>query len=87
MSEQCTRPAYECAHARSQADQWAYVQTQLAPLCPCDSNPSTSDGPQQECPIHGDGASFVGYVQALERAAIDAYGDKALRIIWAEVSS
>jgi hypothetical protein len=31
----------------------------LAPLCPCDLNPATTDGPQQECPIHGDGAAFV----------------------------
>lgn len=31
----------------------------LAALCPCDLNPSTTDGPQQECPVHGDGVTFV----------------------------
>lgn len=77
----------ETAHLRALADQWGYVETQLAPLCPCDSNPSTSDGPQQECPLHGDGTTFVRYVQALEAAARVAYGDNALRIVWEEVSA
>lgn len=31
----------------------------LARLCPCDTGPDT-DGPQQECPVHGDGQAFVG---------------------------
>lgn len=30
----------------------------LAPLCPCSLGPDT-DGPEQECPIHGDGQTFV----------------------------
>lgn len=37
----------------------------LMPLCPCDLNPETSDGPQQECPVHGDGATFVEDVQVM----------------------
>lgn len=31
---------------------------QLAPLCGCNAGPDT-DGPEQDCPIHGDGQSFV----------------------------
>lgn len=34
------------------------VVDQLAPLCPCNTGPDT-DGPEQDCPIHGDGRSFV----------------------------
>lgn len=30
----------------------------LAPLCPCSLGPDT-EGPEQECPIHGDGQTFV----------------------------
>lgn len=40
----------------------------LDPLCPCSTDPnSTSFGPLQECPVHGDGTTFVEYVQRLER--------------------
>lgn len=82
----CSRPEYECAHMRALADQWQFVQTQLAPLCPCGV-----DGPnperQQECPLHGDGETFVRYVQALEAAARVAYGNNALRIVWETVST
>lgn len=37
------------------------VLDQLKPLCPCHrGNPEEDeDGPQQECPIHGDGTTFV----------------------------
>ena len=38
----------------------------LAPLCEC------VDAPQQECPIHGDGVTFVAHVQALEAVAVVA---------------
>jgi hypothetical protein len=31
---------------------------QLAPLCGCNTGPDT-DGPEQDCPIHGDGQTFV----------------------------
>lgn len=37
----------------------------LEPLCPCDPNPATTDGPQQECPLHGDGVTFVAEVLEL----------------------
>lgn len=47
---------------------------QLAPLCPCTAgNPADWDGPQQDCPIHGDGATFVAMVRwwrAVEGAAM-----------------
>jgi hypothetical protein len=32
----------------------AKVVHQLARLCPCDPNPETTDGPQRDCPIHGE---------------------------------
>lgn len=41
----------------------------LSPLCPCDMNPETSEGPLQECPIDGDGVTFVRYVRELEAGA------------------
>lgn len=43
----------------------------FTPLCPCDLNPETTDGPQQECPIHGDGITFVEDVQR-DRAVVVA---------------
>lgn len=48
----------------------------LSPLCPCSTDPSYIDGPQQECPIHGDGDTFVAEVQQLR-------GDLALYEAWA----
>lgn len=48
---------------------WHDVTSGLRPLCPCGSNPATFDGPQRECVLHGDGATFVAYVQALEAVA------------------
>lgn len=53
----------------------------LMPLCPCDLNPETTDGPQQECPLHGDGTTFVAVVRALEavrRRAGEARDDKTV---------
>ena len=41
----------------------------LDPLCPCDVNPETTRGPEQECPLHGDGVSFVQQVR-YERAEL-----------------
>lgn len=44
----------------------------LSPLCPCPSSHEAEfglvedPGPQQECPIHGDGDTFVTYVHQLE---------------------
>jgi hypothetical protein len=35
------------------------VVDQLAPLCPCSLDPEADDGPQQDCPIHGDRRTFV----------------------------
>lgn len=32
----------------------AQVVSELARLCVCDPNPETTDGPQRECPIHGE---------------------------------
>lgn len=52
----------------------------LEPLCPCDLNTSTTDGPQQECPLHGDGVTFVEWVTemqnelALRRASVTTGG-------------
>lgn len=37
----------------------------LAPLCPCQHNGASLD-PEQDCPIHGDGDTFVDYVRKLE---------------------
>jgi len=37
----------------------AELDTALSPLCLCDHNPETTDGPQRECPLHGDGAAFL----------------------------
>lgn len=48
---------------------WYDVSTGLRPLCPCGSNPGSYDGPQRECVLHGDGDTFVAYVQALESVA------------------
>lgn len=48
------------------ADQLTAVTTGLEPLCPCAPGHPNNDGPQRECPIHGDGETFVAYVQALE---------------------
>lgn len=49
------------------AKQYAEICKGLAPLCPCDYNPATTDGPQQECPLHGDYTTFVADVQIRER--------------------
>jgi len=43
----------------------------LEPLCPCDYNPETTDGPQQDCPLHGDGITFVGQHRALQSENIE----------------
>jgi hypothetical protein len=53
----------------------ADVISMLAPLCPCsyDSN-STAYGPQRECPLHGDGETFVRHVQEQEGELVQARG-------------
>lgn len=51
----------------------ARLHQQLAPLCPCDPNPETTDGPQRECPLHGDGVTFVAHVRLLEALLAAAY--------------
>lgn len=46
---------------RQALQHWAAAQPvvdQLTQLCPCSSDPD-GDGPQQDCPVHGDGESFV----------------------------
>lgn len=35
------------------------VVNRLLDLCPCNTDPETTDGPEQDCPVHGDGESFV----------------------------
>lgn len=44
-----------------------WLERSLAPLCPCSQDPSSASyGPQQECPLHGDGRTFVERVRHLE---------------------
>ncbi len=57
--------------SRAQAE-LATLHAALAPLCPCDPNPATTGGPQQDCPLHGDGVTFVDHVQRLENLAMAA---------------
>lgn len=40
------------------------IVERLTELCPCSSDPE-ADGPEQECPVHGDGVTFVRDVQRL----------------------
>jgi hypothetical protein len=47
------------------------VVDQLAPLCLCNVGPHT-DGPEQECPIHGDGQSFVALCRWRDAVATTA---------------
>lgn len=63
----------------------AEVSKGLAPLCPCVSL-AMHDGPQQECPLHGDYVTFVAHVQHLERVKaraaafrVEAYGSSTSR--------
>ena len=55
---------------RGELRQLRAMERGLMPLCPCISDPSMSDGPQQECPVHGDGDTFVGEVKGL-RSVLD----------------
>lgn len=55
-------------------------------LCPCDPNPSTTDGPQQECPVHGDGTTFVAEVRALRRLADTVRGGDRYAIAHAQLA-
>ena len=60
-------------HARLDgAELEAAALARLMPLCACDFNPATTDGPQRECPVHGDGETFVKHVQRLERLLVAA---------------
>lgn len=46
-----------------------YQETQrLVPLCPCKHSGANMDV-EQECPVHGDGTTFVNHVQRLEATA------------------
>lgn len=45
---------------------------QLAPLCVCNTGPDT-DGPEQDCPIHGDGQTFVALFRWQRAVAIAAH--------------
>lgn len=38
----------------------------LGPLCPCGPSSPDTQGPLQECPLHGDGTTFVAWVNWLE---------------------
>lgn len=50
----------------------ARLERELLPLCPCAApNPSSTDGPERDCPIHGDGTTFVGQVRALRQENAD----------------
>jgi len=48
------------------------VLDQLAALCPCSLDPE-ADGPQQDCPIHGDGQSFVDLCRWRDRVVGGAH--------------
>lgn len=54
------------------ADQLMAVTSSLAPLCACDRGVEGVETPLQECPVHGDGVTFVAYVRALEAVAVAA---------------
>ncbi len=41
------------------------IVDRLTELCPCDTNPETTGGPEQACPVHGDGVTFVADVRRL----------------------
>lgn len=43
----------------------------LAPMCPCDPNPETTDGAQPECPLHGDPVLVAKLLR--ESGAVRAY--------------
>lgn len=51
------------ARAEAAERDTAGLHQRLSPLCPC------VDAPMQECPLHGDGETFVAYVQNLEALA------------------
>lgn len=55
---------------RGELRQLRSMERGLMPLCPCITDPSMSDGPQQECPVHGDGDTFVSEVKGL-RSVLD----------------
>lgn len=42
------------------------LQELLAPLCPCGPASPDTQGPLQECPLHGDGTTFVTRQRWLE---------------------
>lgn len=77
---------------------WKLVQDvdkAIAPLCPCDTNPETSNGPERECPMHGDppyvalllakvDAAKLVYRAHLSEKAAQATADSALAAIDAE---
>jgi hypothetical protein len=43
------------------------IPRQLSALCPCITSGPDVDGPAQECPVHGDGETFVAEVQRLRQ--------------------
>lgn len=43
-----------------------HYERMLGAFCPCDLNGSTTDGPQQDCPIHGDGDTFARWISDLQ---------------------
>lgn len=58
------------------------IAEQLRPLCMCDTGPDT-DGPEQDCPLHGDGVTFVAdvrWLQAIEHAARAFVSAEGLRM-------
>lgn len=46
---------------------------QLMPLCPCRHNGANMDA-ERDCPVHGDGVTFVAYVRGLEKVLHAARG-------------
>lgn len=68
--------------ARTVADMLGWPHTgrtlrHLDRLCPCDPNPETTDGPQRDCPIHGE-----------QPDAVDAIADalRTLPVVEAELT-
>lgn len=57
-----------------------HYERMLGPLCPCAPHDPNTDGPQRECPVHGDGQTFTQWVDemrdelAMRRARVTTGG-------------
>lgn len=55
------------------------LRRMLGSLCPCTTDPNSDVyGPLQNCPLHGDGESFVAWFQELERNKVSRLLTRAL---------